>query len=119
MALARLGDHARAAAEAEASLAPVNPSPLNLYNLACTFSHARHAAVSDRSLEGRKREQLAESYGVRAVELLEQALAAGYFTQPANIASFRTDPDLEAIRALGNFKVLEAKVLGVSRDLKR
>ena len=110
LGLARVGDHAAAAAEAEASLALAEPSGLNLYNLACAFSLARAAAVADGALDRAKRDQVVASYGMRAVELLKRALAAGYFDQPANSTSFRTDADLNAIRKLDDFKTLEAQI---------
>src|SRR5262249_1390988 len=118
MGLARLGDHAAAAAEAEATLALVEPSGLNLYNLACAFSLARRAALADAAPGRSEREQLAASYGSRAVELLERALAAGYFNQRDNAVALGTDADLEAIRPLGGFKDLESRVSGIRRNPK-
>jgi serine/threonine-protein kinase len=119
LGLARLGDHAAASAEAEAAQALVEPSGLNLYNLACTLSLARAAAVADSALDRAKRERVAESYGLRAVELLKKTFAAGYFDDPASAANLRTDPDLEAIRPLSGFRALDAQVLGVRHDPKR
>jgi serine/threonine-protein kinase len=116
MGLARLGDHAAASAEAEATLALVEPSGFNLYDLACVFSLARAAALADGALDRAQRERVAESYGSRAVDLLKKTFAAGSFDDPAHAAHLRTDPDLAAVRGLGSFKVLEAQVLGVSRD---
>src|SRR5262249_37842359 len=109
LGLARLGDHAAASAEAEASLALVEPSALNSYNLGCALSLARAAALADRTLDLARRNQLAESYGLRAMAFLKMALAAGYFDDAASASQFRTDSDLNAIRELGSFKTLDAQ----------
>jgi hypothetical protein len=108
--LARLGDHAAAAAEAEATLALLEPSGLTSYNLAGAFALARHAALADAALGRAERDRLAESYGSKAIELLRKAFAAGYFEQQDHAANLRADPDLEAIRPLAGFKALETQV---------
>jgi serine/threonine-protein kinase len=119
LGLARLGDHAAASAEAEASLALVEPSALNLYNLGCALSVARAAALADFKLDPARRNQLAESYGLRAIALLKKALAAGYFDNPASVSQFRADSDLKAVRELDSFKTLEAEVSGANSNAKK
>ena len=100
-ALARAGDHARAAAEA-GELAMIDPLAADaLYNLACAFSLCAAAAKDDAAL--------AERYAARALELLARARAAGFFNAAANVEHFGNDKDLEALRERDDFrKFIEA-----------
>jgi len=64
-ALARAGDHARAAREAAELAAAANPSFETLYRLAGVFSLCAAAAKDNAAL--------AEAYAARAVELLQRS----------------------------------------------
>jgi tetratricopeptide (TPR) repeat protein len=90
LTLARLGDHATAAAEA-AALARLQGKPAALvYDLARVYALAAAAA--------RDEESLANQYADRAMACLRQAQAAGFFTHPVRIEQLRKDADLGALR---------------------
>jgi tetratricopeptide (TPR) repeat protein len=92
--LARAGEHAKAAAEANA-LSAIEPHTAgSSYNLACVFSLCS-AGVDDDA-----RQQM--QYAGRAMELLKKALAAG-FTDAAHL---KQDTDLAALRDRTDFQQL-------------
>jgi hypothetical protein len=47
---------------------------------------------------------------LRAVELLKQAYAAGFFKDPAKVALLQTAKDLDPLRARADFKKLATAV---------
>src|SRR5262249_30327628 len=69
-ALACLGKHAEAAAEASLVYAEKSLTGINLYNLACTWAQAAAAADQDAMLPRPERDQLQEQYAGRAVAAL-------------------------------------------------
>jgi tetratricopeptide (TPR) repeat protein len=95
-ALARAGDHVRAAAEA-GDLAAIEALPANtVYNLACVLSLCAAAVKDDTAL--------ADRYGARALELLARARALGFFNAAANVEHLATDADLNALRERDDFR---------------
>jgi hypothetical protein len=106
--LARAGDHARAAAEAGALAGRAGSTGAVLYNAACAFSLSSAAARQDRTLSEAERARRAEGYAARALELLAQADAAGYFKDPAHVSHMHKDPDLDPLRARPDFQKLAA-----------
>jgi tetratricopeptide (TPR) repeat protein len=104
--LARLGDHVQATAEIKALLAEGHSQGLNLYNFACVHSLCSAAAANDARLPPGEREKLADRYGRRAVELLRQAAAAGYFREPDRLARLKEVDDLDAVRTRPDFASL-------------
>ena len=68
--------------------------PTIRYNLACDLALMIPVAEPDRR----------EGLALQTVETLRQTLAAGY----ANVASFRTDTDLDAVRQRPDFQALLA-----------
>jgi tetratricopeptide (TPR) repeat protein/tRNA A-37 threonylcarbamoyl transferase component Bud32 len=108
VALARAGKHAEAVAEAEALAKKVvdAKSPGGAYQLGCVFALSAGAVVGDvkRTLE--ERQELAEHYAVRAVELLAAARGFNYFKAPADVDTLKQNPDFDAIRTRADFKKL-------------
>jgi tetratricopeptide (TPR) repeat protein len=104
-ALARSGDHARAAAEAAAVAAPPGAAATTLYDAACVHALAAAAARGDAAL--------ADGYAARAVELLRRAVARGY----ADLDHLLKDDDLAPLRGRADFRDLVAQ-LGAARDSK-
>jgi tetratricopeptide (TPR) repeat protein/tRNA A-37 threonylcarbamoyl transferase component Bud32 len=102
--LATKGDYVQATAEAKA-LAEQSPGSADiLYDAACVYALASGAVHKDAKLAAAEREQLAEPYADRAIELLRQAAAKGY----QDVAQLKRDKDLDALRARPGFQKLLA-----------
>jgi len=104
--LLRQGKLADAAVTAEklAALEPLSQS--NLYNAACGCALCAGAAKADASQ--------AERYAARALELLGQAKAAGFFKTPAKIALLKRVKDLDPLRERADFKEFLAEIANPS-----
>jgi hypothetical protein len=100
--LARLGQHRRAAGEAEAAAAGARPSAVVLYNAACAYAVCSAAARQDTGLGEGDRHRLNERYAARAVELLREAVAERY----QGAAHMKEDRDLDPLRDRDDFKKL-------------
>jgi serine/threonine-protein kinase len=97
-----LGEHA-SAAEAAADLAGIAFDPANdAYQAASFFARCMPLAEMDRACTARQRQELARSYGDRAVQSLRQAIATGY----KDIAHLQKDKDLDSLRQRDDFKKL-------------
>jgi tetratricopeptide (TPR) repeat protein len=107
---ARLGDHARAAVEADAVAARASNAASVLYNAACVHALAASAASREASLPESERAKRAEQYAARAVVLLTQARDAGAFKTPAALERLAKDPDLAPLQARDDFKKLRATI---------
>jgi hypothetical protein len=107
VALARSGDHARVAVEADA-LADATSIPVGerSYNLACAEALASAAARNDPKLEPAERSRCSERLAARAVFLLDRSRVAGYFRDPAQVDGLRNDADLDPLRARPDFQAL-------------
>jgi serine/threonine protein kinase/tetratricopeptide (TPR) repeat protein len=103
--LARLGEHMQAAKEMEALLAEGHTQALNLYTFSWVYALCCAAAAHDARLPAAERENLAEKYGSRAVELLRKAQAAGYFQDPGRLAKMKIK-DFDPLRARPDFQEL-------------
>jgi tetratricopeptide (TPR) repeat protein len=106
-ALAKAGDHARAAAEADDLLGVLGPMPQDFLLVASAYAVAGEAAARDAALKDR--DKLAEKYVGRAVQLLQKAKAAGSFRTPAAGAGLRSNPDFRPLRKHPGFKKLLAE----------
>jgi tetratricopeptide (TPR) repeat protein len=119
-ALARgyAGDHAAAAAAADAAAAGPDVSGLTWYNLATAYSLAAAAAGKDGRLPAADREKLAGDYAARAVALLRRAREAGYFQNAANVEPLVSDADYAPLRPRQDFRELLAalRAAGDGRD---
>jgi hypothetical protein len=108
-AVARLGHHAQAASEAEILLHNSPVPPALYYHAACWYSLSSAAARNDPLLPAKERTDLARRYADRAMELLGQAKAVGYFS-PAEVAYMDQDTDLNPVRARADFAQLAAQL---------
>jgi tetratricopeptide (TPR) repeat protein len=106
LALIKAGDHAAAAAQAQALVAAANTSGEMLYNAGCVYSLCSRAVRSDEKASADYREMLAENYAVRAVEALHKADAAGMFESPANREHLKNDADLASLLPRKDFQAL-------------
>jgi tetratricopeptide (TPR) repeat protein len=104
--LARRGQHAEAAITADklAALQPVAAG--NVYNAACGLAQCAAAAGRPPKPDP----ALVERYAARAVALLGQAQAGGYFKDPAKIELLKIDKDLDPLRARADFQKLATAV---------
>jgi tetratricopeptide (TPR) repeat protein len=101
LALARAGEHAQAAAAAE-DLVKGNTSNALYYGAACTLATCSAAAKDDAELR--------EKYAARAVALLSELHAEGYFDAAKNVARLKKDADLDPLRQRDDFRKLLTQV---------
>jgi hypothetical protein len=94
-ALARLGDHARATAEADTLLQDAALTPNLLHDLAIVYAVAAGAARQDPKRH--------EEFAGRAVQLLKRLQASGYFK---DAAALKESKDLAPLRERADFKAL-------------
>jgi tetratricopeptide (TPR) repeat protein len=94
--LAYLGNHQRAAEEANDLANRRNVTPDMLYDLACVYAVSMKAVLDD----GPKTEE----YAGLALQLLNRARAAGFFRKPAVVDQLKTDPDLKPLQPRDDFK---------------
>jgi serine/threonine-protein kinase len=105
-ALARSGDHAGAAGEANRVAAGAKAGGAVLYAAARVLAQAASVARRDARRAEIDRNPLAEQYAARAVELLRQAVARGY----KDVAHLKHDKELEALRTRADFQKLLAEL---------
>jgi serine/threonine-protein kinase len=105
-ALARMGQHAQAVAEAERMASQPGAAPGVLYNVACVYALAAEAVQLDAELTVVERARLTERYAVRSLELLTQLHAAGFFKGRAMVEQLHQDHDLDAVRSRADLKRL-------------
>jgi tetratricopeptide (TPR) repeat protein len=94
---ARLGDHEQATREAAEIVAVKGLSPGVRYDVACVYAVSAGAA---------KDAAQADAYAGRAIELLRQTAASGFFSDKARREHLRQDPDLHALRSRPAFQQL-------------
>jgi tetratricopeptide (TPR) repeat protein len=111
--LLELGEHAAAAAAA-AELARVAFEPAgDSYKAAGFLARCIPLAEKDAKLPEARRQELAKSYGDRAVQALRQALAKGY----KDAANMKKDTDLDPLRGRDDFRKLLAELeKGAGKD---
>jgi serine/threonine-protein kinase len=103
--LGRVGEHARAAAEAGDLAATANDKNA-LYNAAAALGWAARTVRRDDKLSAAERERLAGEYAARGVALLARLHAAGWFHDPARATLLKTDEDLDGLRGRPDFEKL-------------
>jgi tetratricopeptide (TPR) repeat protein len=113
---ARSGEHARAAALAQALAAQRSLTAKFCYQVAAVYALAFAAARKDVARPEAERARLAEEHATRALDLLKRANAAGYFKAPANLAKLKHDPDFDTLRPRDDFKRLLSAVEGKAGD---
>jgi tetratricopeptide (TPR) repeat protein len=97
--LARLGDHAKATALASALGNVAGTS----YDAARVFALASAAAREDATLAQADRSRLSEQHALRALELLAQAQATGYFQKRAAIDQLAKDSAFAPLRSRDDY----------------
>jgi serine/threonine protein kinase len=103
-ALARIGQHALAMAEAEALAArPALPGE-TMYNLACVYSVCSAVVRQDDQLAKVEQASRSEQCAARAIEFLRKAQDAGFFKAPQRIEEMHKDKDLEPLRDRQDFQ---------------
>jgi tetratricopeptide (TPR) repeat protein len=102
VALARTGEYARAAEDAEEMARQEGLTPVDVFNVACVYARCLEAAGKDAKLSAAERARRAEQYGRRATESLREALARGFQAVPV----LRTDPDLQPLQRREDFRQL-------------
>jgi len=108
-ALARLGEHERAAAAAEEVAGAKSATASDLYRSAGVYA-AAVASLRDATANRAGAGAPAERYAARALSLLSAAQAAGYFNDPDRLAAFRKDRSLDPLRARADFKTWAARL---------
>jgi serine/threonine-protein kinase len=101
-AWAQSGEPAKAVGEADALAEGKNLKGGDLYDLACVFALVSAAIKEDA--------KLIEQHATRAIALLSQAQAAGYFKNSAVLAHLKKDEDLNALRSRPDFQQLLASL---------
>jgi hypothetical protein len=105
LALARIGKHAEAAAEAGPLRQEAQGVGPVLYELAQTFGHCAAAAAADAGLSAADRARLSGEYASSALVLLREAKDAGYFTAET-IAALKTEPAFRSISDRREYRAL-------------
>ena len=93
VALARAGQHARAAAEAKALETEPKTLASAPHDVVCVHALAMAAARKDAKLSAADRQLLAERYGAWAMALLHKLAAQGYFRDPGHARTLTLDRD--------------------------
>src|SRR5262249_2350413 len=106
----RLGEHLQAAKEMETLLAEGHTQVLNIHTFSWVYALCSAAAANDARLPAAERKKLADQYGRRAVELLHQTQATGYYRDAGRLAQMKQNKDLDAIRDRDDFKKLMAEL---------
>ncbi|HEV3256485.1 MAG TPA: protein kinase [Gemmataceae bacterium] len=109
-ALAEVDEHARSTENSKTDpVKRANPGSV-LYNLANVYALASATTRRDTDLSTDDRNQLAEHYAARCVELLEKADTIGFFGNRANLDRLAKDRDLDPVRSREDFKRLLKEV---------
>lgn len=104
--LSRAGEHARTIAEVDDLTKSKSVSGENIAYLATAAALAATAAQKDAALAKLDRTKRAREYADRALELLARARDAGHFKDAVNLASLKTDSDIDILRSRPDFKKL-------------
>jgi len=108
--LARLGEHARAAAEIETLMAEGDRQGQDLYVFSVDLCFCSAAAGKDERLPAAERERLADEYGGRAVVLMRRFAETGYLNDPNRRAHVKNHNNFAPIHARDDFKTLFAEL---------
>jgi tetratricopeptide (TPR) repeat protein len=103
-AIGLLGDYGQAIAEVERAVSIAPGDGVTCYNAACCYTNSSVAARRDTKLPATERDRRAESYALRAMELLRQARHGGYFQALARVTNIVQDPDLDPLHDREDFK---------------
>jgi hypothetical protein len=78
--------------------------PVRLYAAARVHGRCARVVKEDAALAPAERERLAEAYAVKAVALLREAQAAGFFRGQQAVERLPRDKDLDALRGRPDFQ---------------
>jgi tetratricopeptide (TPR) repeat protein len=106
LALARLGRHEQAVAEAQTLEREPGLDADSLYNTGCIYSLAVPAARADSQLAPARRTELARSHIRAAIALIERSHRDGHLPKKDLLDILRKDPDMDPIRSTEEFKRL-------------
>jgi tetratricopeptide (TPR) repeat protein len=111
LALARLGDHARAAGDMSALEAKAATEHKTIkddtYNvMACAYALWAKAAAGDANLPAADRARLGAEHAARAVQLLRRLHEKGYFKDPKDVEHLRESSELEVLLQRDDFRQL-------------
>jgi serine/threonine protein kinase len=113
-ARASRGDHLQATTEAMAVAKEGGLTSSHFYDMACTYAQASAAADRDAKLSPADRGTRKTNYTKRAFEFLHKAIAEGYEFP----AMLRTDPDMNPLRNLAEFKKTLAELEKKEKELE-
>ena len=108
--LARMGEHARAAAEVEEVVGAPSASASDLYRSGGAYAAAIAACLKDGKPDRTEADALAQRYATRALELLTSAQAAGYFKVTDHVDAFHKDAIFDALRSRADFREWAARL---------
>jgi hypothetical protein len=108
LALARCGQHARAAELADSLRKATAGDPMFLFSAACGYALAIPAVANKKDNDQLTAEQraLQQQYAAKAIATLREAVAKG-FDDPVTL---ETDPDLAPLQDNADLKALIAKL---------
>jgi tetratricopeptide (TPR) repeat protein/tRNA A-37 threonylcarbamoyl transferase component Bud32 len=109
--LIQLGDHAAAAQTAEQWVRNAVDAKTDSYNCATCLAHCVALVRKDEKLTVERRRELEKQYGERALELLRQAVTAGF----RDVEALKKNLVLEVIREQAGYQKLVAELEGGSR----
>jgi serine/threonine protein kinase/tetratricopeptide (TPR) repeat protein len=102
--LARSGQHARADAEATELAKEGSLSGEDRYRVAVVWALACASARKDDRLSAARRQQQAEEYATRAMDLLVKLAKERVFADPSSVESVNQEADLDSLRDRVDFK---------------
>jgi serine/threonine-protein kinase len=108
--ISMMGDYRQAVAEVEKGVTIAPQDGLTCYNASCAYAGIAAASGRDAKLPALERQQQAERYALRAVELLRQTKKAGLFQRVAAVTFMTKDPDLDPIRDREDFRAFLREV---------
>lgn len=115
LARAHVREYLAATAEVEEVMKSHKPSRYTLSYLpdaARVYAVAIDAARKDTRISEGERLEISERYAARAMDLLTQAVARGYFTPAHEVNWLATEPELNTLRMRADFAKLLAEVQG-------
>jgi tetratricopeptide (TPR) repeat protein len=102
--LARSGQHARADAEATQLARERSLSEEDRFRVVVVWALACASAGKDTRLSAARRQQQAEEYATRAMDLLVKLAKEGALNDPSNVESVKQEADLDSLRDRPDFK---------------
>jgi tetratricopeptide (TPR) repeat protein len=104
LTLVQMGEHRQAGEEIEKMLRRPNISGDERYNCVCVLSQLVTAVSKDTTLTREQRRRAEDAHIARALSLLTQLRADGFFRDPAKQRLLDDDEDLAALRRRGEIK---------------